>query len=111
MEDWMEEFPGAVTVTDHELRITYVNAKAAAAFEKEGGKNLVGSDLLACHKPRSNEIIKRILETGEPNVYTIEKKGVKKFIYQSPWREEGQIAGLVELSIEIPFDLPHFLRG
>jgi len=106
----MEEFPAAVTVTDRDLIITYINAKAAKTFEKEGGKDLVGRNLLACHKHRSIEIIERIFGTGEPNAYTIEKKGVKKFIYQAPWRRNGEIAGLVEISAEIPFEIPHFVR-
>jgi transcriptional regulator with PAS, ATPase and Fis domain len=111
MNGWTEEFPGAITVTDKDLIIVYLNDKAAATFDKEGGKDLVGTNLLACHKHRSIEIIKHIFDTGSPNVYTIEKKGVKKFIYQAPWRKDGEIAGLVELSMEIPFELPHFVRG
>ncbi|HUX41875.1 MAG TPA: hypothetical protein VMV83_11980 [Rectinemataceae bacterium] len=110
MEDWMEEFPAAITVSDKDHVIVYLNAKAAKTMEKEGGKDLVGSNLLACHKHRSIEIIERIFTTGVPNAYTIEKKGVKKFIYQAPWRKNGEIAGLVEISSEIPFELPHFNR-
>ena len=51
------------------------------------------------------------MRTRQPNIYTIEKKGIKKLIYQAPWFQDGQLAGLVELSLEIPFDMPHFLRG
>ena len=46
----------------------------------------------------------------KPNVYTIEKNGIKKLIYQSPWFENGEMKGLVELSLEIPFEMPHFIR-
>ena len=111
MNGWTDEFPGAITVTDKDLIIVYLNDKAAATFDKEGGKDLVGTNLLSCHKHRSIEIIKRIFDSGEANVYTIEKKGVKKFIYQAPWRKDGEIAGLVELSMEVPFELPHFVRS
>ena len=41
----------------------------------------------------------------------IEKKGIKKFVYQSPWYQEGQYAGFVEFVLEIPFELPHFVRS
>ena len=41
----------------------------------------------------------------------IEKNGVKKLIYQAPWYEEGVYRGIVELSLPIPFDLPHFVRS
>ena len=41
----------------------------------------------------------------------IEKNGVKKIIYQSPWYKEGEYAGFVELSLEIPLEMPHFIRS
>ena len=31
-------------------------------------------------------------------------------IYQAPWYEDGILAGLVELSLEIPFNMDHFIR-
>jgi hypothetical protein len=52
-----------------------------------------------------------MLAEGRKNVYTIEKRGVKKLIFQCPWTEEGAYRGFVELSLEIPFDMPHFVRG
>ena len=110
MYDWALEFPGAVTVCDRDFTIIYMNDKAAATFEKDGGRNLLGTDLLACHKESSKVIMRRILDTGEPNSYTIEKSGLRKFIYQAPWLKEGRIAGLVEISVVIPESLPHFVR-
>ena len=38
------------------------------------------------------------------------KAGVKKLIYQTPWYENGEFRGLVELSMEIPFEMPHYVR-
>ena len=36
---------------------------------------------------------------------------VKKLIYQTPWwKEDGSFGGLIEYSIEIPFEMPHFVR-
>jgi transcriptional regulator with PAS, ATPase and Fis domain len=111
MEDWALEFPGAVTICDRDFTIVYMNDRAAEVQEKHGGRALLGTDLMACHKESSREIIRHILETGEPNSYTIEKGGVHKMIYQAPWRKEGRIAGVVELSMEIPAELPHHVRG
>jgi len=51
------------------------------------------------------------MDGSETNVYTIEKAGIKKMIYQTPWYQNGKVAGLVEISIEIPFDMPHFIRS
>ncbi len=44
------------------------------------------------------------------NVYTIEKTGRKKLIYQTPWYRAGEYAGFVELSLEIPWEMAHFIR-
>jgi len=69
--NWMTEFPGAITVTDADGVILYLNHRSALSFEKEGGQSLIGRSVFDCHSPESQEKIRRILETGEPNVYTI----------------------------------------
>ena len=51
-----------------------------------------------------------MLATGESNAYTISKNGVRKMIYQTPWRRDGQIAGMVEISMVIPEEMPHYVR-
>lgn len=56
-------------------------------------------------------MIRHMLATGESNAYTITKNGVRKIIYQTPWRVEGRIAGLVEISMVIPAEMPHYDRG
>ncbi len=55
-------------------------------------------------------MIKKLMNENKINVYTIEKNGVKKLIYQAPFVENGEVKGLVELAIEIPFEMPHFVR-
>jgi hypothetical protein len=32
-------------------------------------------------------------------------------IYQTPWYQDGTYAGLVELELPLPPDMPHFVRG
>lgn len=108
--NWTEEFNSAVTVCDAEGIILYMNEKAAKTFAKDGGKALVGTNLLNCHSPRSRDILADMLKNQKKNVYTIEKNGIKKIIYQSPWYENGEYKGFVELSHEIPFEMEHFKR-
>jgi hypothetical protein len=31
-------------------------------------------------------------------------------IYQTAWKEDGKVAGLVEISMVIPDDMPHYVR-
>ena len=109
--DWVEEYPAAVTVCDREGVIVAMNARSCATFEAQGGRSLVGRSLLDCHPGESKEKLKRLLASPSTNVYTIEKKGIKKLVYQSPWFKDGQYAGIVELSLPIPFEMPHFVRG
>jgi hypothetical protein len=110
--DWVTGFPGAVTVSDIENRIVYMNDEAAATWADRGGRALIGTNLLEYHNERSCTIIESLLATGGTNVYTIEKAGIRKLIYQSAWRNaSGKVAGLVELSVVLPEGMPHFVRG
>jgi transcriptional regulator with PAS, ATPase and Fis domain len=108
---WVKEFPGAVTVCDMDGTIIEMNDKAAKTFEKDGGRALIGKSAFDCHPEPARSELKRLLESRQLNVYTIEKNGVKKLIYQSPWYQNGAYAGFIELSLEVPFELPHFVRG
>ncbi len=107
---WIKEFPGAVTVCDPEGILLEMNDKAARTFEKDGGMDLIGKSMLDCHPEPARTKTERLLAAREKNVYTIEKNGIKKLIFQSPWYKNGQYSGFVELSLEIPFELPHFIR-
>ena len=88
-----------------------MNEKARETFAKDGGGSLIGKNLLDCHPEPARSKLKSLLESPRTNAYTIEKKGVKKLIYQAPWYHDGQFAGLVELSLLIPEPMPHFSRG
>ena len=107
---WVKEFPGAVTVCDAEGRILEMNDKAAEVFASDGGRALIGTNVLACHPEPARSKLKGMLESGRTNAYTIKKNGRKKLIYQAPWSESGRYAGFVEVSVEIPWDMPHFDR-
>ena len=107
---WIKEFPAAATVCDREGIILEMNDKAAKYLEKDGGYALIGKNMLDCHPDPARGKAERLLDTRQANIYTIEKNGVKKLIYQSPWYTNGEYAGFVELSMEIPFEMPHFIR-
>ncbi|GAB4548613.1 MAG: hypothetical protein Fur0016_00720 [Anaerolineales bacterium] len=109
--NWPKEFPAAITVCNPDGIVLEMNDKAAKTFENNGGYGLLGKNLLDCHPQAAREKLEALMKTRSKNVYTIEKNGVKKLIYQSPWYENGQYAGFVELSLEIPFEMPHFVRS
>ncbi len=104
--EWAKEFQSAITVCDTEGMVLYQNDKSIAVNGDVRGGNLFG-----CHNERSQAIIRHLLEDGASNTYTISKKGQKKLIHQAPWFEGGKVAGLVEFSIVIPEEMPHYIRG
>lgn len=108
---WTQEFPCAITVCDREGVILYMNEKSCATFEKYGGAELIGQNLAGCHPEPARSKLFALLKEQKTNAYTIEKNGVKKMIYQSPWYENGEFMGLVEFSLILPMDMPHFIRS
>lgn len=106
--DWAKEMNYAVTVCDNDGIILYMNDKAKETFARHG--DMIGKSLIPCHNERSRAIIADLLASGGSNSYTIEKNGVRKMIYQTAWKENGKVAGLVEISMVIPEDMPHYVR-
>ena len=104
--DWVKEFNGAVTVSDKQGIIIYMNDKSQQGY----GGSLVGQNSLDCHPEPARSKLAEMLKTQTPNTYTIEKNGIKKLIHQSPWYQNGRYMGFVELSIEIPLQMAHFVR-
>jgi hypothetical protein len=110
LPSWLDGCPVAVTVCDHDGTVLDMNDRATLTFAADGGRNLIGKNLMDCHSEKSRNQIRDLLSGGRTNAYTIEKNGVKKLIYQCPWFKGDECAGLVEFSLEIPFDMPHFVR-
>jgi PAS domain-containing protein len=109
---WVERFPGAITVCDPEGVILEMNDQAALGYQADGGRALIGQNLFPCHSQHSVDLLRGMMERQERNVYTIEKKGIKKLIYQTPWyHADGTYGGFVEIALPIPEEMPHFLRG
>ncbi len=106
-----QELPFAITVCDTDGIILYMNDRSVNTFQKYGGAAIIGTSLFLYHNGPAAEKLRELLDNECKNAYTIEKNGVKKIICQSPWFRDGRFAGLIELSLEIPFDMPHFVRG
>jgi len=109
--DWVKHLPVAITVCDTEGKIIYMNEKSCKTFQKSGGAELIGKNLLDCHPEPAKSKLKMLLETAKSNTYTIEKNGKKKLIHQMPWYDENEnYGGLVEISIELPTEMPNYKR-
>lgn len=106
---WADEVDYAVTIADKDCRIIYMNRRSVETFCKNG-ENLIGKNLMDCHPEHAQKIIRHLLNFGGSNAYTITKNGVNKFIFQSAWKINGEIAGLVETSMVQPEGMKHFDR-
>lgn len=103
---WVKDFPAAITVCDTNGIITEMNRKSRLMFEKDGGGELLGKNLMDCHPPKAQQQIEQMLQEQKPNYYITEKKGKKKLVIQSPCYDGTAFTGLVEMVFELPGDLP-----
>ena len=108
--DWAEEFNGAITVCDREGIIVYMNLVSIEQFGKDGGEKLLGTNLLDCHPEPARTKLLQMLQQPVDNMYTTEKRGIQKIIYQTPWREKGEFMGVIEISFKLTPRMPFFKR-
>ncbi len=105
--DYFAEFPAAIEVCDADGVLLYVNERAAATV---AGPDQIGTNILDCHPEPARTKFAEMLASGGANIYTIEKAGQRKLIYQAPWFVDGVYAGFVEMALPIPDEMPHFVR-
>lgn len=111
MDSWLEEDEAAITICDLTGIIVYMNNRSKRSFMKYDDSGVgIGSSLIECHPEPSRTKLINMLKVPQTNVYTIEKRGIKKIIRQSPWYKDGLFSGVVEVSFEIPASMPHYLR-
>jgi len=108
---WTDGFLGAITVCDREGIVVYMNERSKMQFAKTEEGDLVGKSLIDCHPEPARSLLKKMLAEPMPNSYIIEKRGIRKMIHQTPWMENGEFKGVVEISFEIPVEMPHHKRS
>jgi len=108
--EWFEELPCSVIVCDRKYKILYMNNRAVKDHADDGGRALVGTDLMKCHPPDAQVKLREVLASGRPNVYTTEENGKKKLVYQCQWKKGGRVNGVLQLVVELPKDMPHHAR-
>lgn len=111
MDNWIKGLPCAFTVCDKTGIVIDMNVNAEKIFESDGGRALIGTNLIDCHPEPSRTKLKDMLAGEVTNTYTIEKNGKKKIIHQTPWYDNGEYKGFVEISFELPDNMPHFIRS
>jgi len=87
-----------------------MNDGSAEIFKKDGGYQLIGRNAITCHKESTQSKVCKIYDTQSFNIYSITKNGKKKLVYQAPYFINGDFAGIVELLLDLPDEIPHFNR-
>jgi hypothetical protein len=107
---WVKEFPGSVTVCDKDGIIIDLNDASAKGFTDRGGYGLIGAQILDCHPEPARTKFAELLKSRKQNIYTIQKDGRRKLIFQTPWFLDGEFGGYLDMTLDMPWDMPHFNR-
>lgn len=91
----LEQDTAPVVICDLEDTIIYMNPAAAENYKNSGGYELMGSNLLDCHNPRSCEIIKNVVSwfaKSENNniVHTFYNDKKNKDVYMVALRDDNK---------------------
>ena len=108
--DYFEGADLAVTICAKDGTILDMNAKSRKTFLKPGREELIGQNVLDCHPEPARSLLADMLENPRTNVYTVEKEGLKKLIFQTPWYDGDTYAGFMELSLVLPEIIPNRVR-
>lgn len=106
---YFQEADIAVTVCDKTGKIIDMNEQSREVNLRPG-QELIGSNVLDCHPEPARAMLEDMMLNERKHVYTIEKNGRKKLIYQIPWYEGGEYMGFLELSMVIPIEMEHKIR-
>jgi len=108
--EWVEEYPGGITVCDSSGIILELNKRAIESLSAEGGKKLIGTNLMGCHPEPARTQLKRMMKNRQKNVYAVKKGRTRKIILQTPWYKNGRYRGFVEVSLPITGKIPNIIR-
>lgn len=99
--DWVEEFPGLISVCDKDGKILVMNQKIVSYFTDRDGKSFIGTNLLDCHGSVSGAQVRKLLADQKVDIYIAEEKDSQELVIHSPWYKDGEFAGLVEIAVPV----------
>ena len=99
-----------IAVND-EMGALYTLLESLPTLLTPDGRDLIGLNVLDCHPEPARSLLQKMMAEELKHVYTIDKKGKKKLIYQIPWYQDGEYAGFIELSMILPDEpMQHYVR-
>lgn len=110
--DWLDQIEVIISNCDEHGITTYLNRKGSENFSGSGGYQLIGESMVDCHpEGYAREKFINLLKSQKFNCYTIERKGKKMLVYQTPLFKDEVFVGYNEMILSIPDTMPHFVRG
>ena len=98
----LETDRAAIVICDLDHKIIYMNPTAINRYEKWGGRNLMGQNLLDCHNEKSREMIIKVVDWFKASkdnniVYTSYNEKENKDVYMVALRNEtGELIAYYE---------------
>ena len=102
LEIWSKEVNFPVTICDKDGIIIAMNDKSIDLFKDDGGTDLLGKNLLDCHPEPSKSKLIQMLKHQLSNTYIESINDRKRFVHETPWYENGEYCGFVEILIDLP---------
>lgn len=102
LKSMIDEDKAAVVICDTDHNIIYMNPAACENYSKWGGAALLGKSLLACHNSKSQEMIGKVVEWFQADlfhnrIYTFYNEKQNKDVYMIALRDEqGKLIGYYE---------------
>ncbi len=110
--DWLDQIEVIISNCDEHGITAFINQRGSENFAGSGGYQLIGKSMVECHPEGAvREKFVNLLKSQKFNCYTIERKGKKMLVYQTPLFKDGDFVGYNEMILPIPKIMPHFVRG
>ncbi len=101
LEIWSKEVNFPVTICDKDGIIIAMNDKSIESFKDDGGADLIGKSLLDCHPEPSRSKLIHMLQNQLSNTYISTFNNHRQFVHETPWFENGEYCGFVEILINL----------
>ena len=91
----LEQDSAPIVICDLHHTIIYMNEAACRAYEKRGGRELLGKDLFGCHNEESKKKIEKVIayfkeDVSHNIVFTFHNDKENKDVYMVALRDEDK---------------------
>ena len=82
--------------------ILEMNKKSVESHLADGGRKLIGSNMMNCHPEPARSKLKRLMKSRQNNVYTVTKgRGRRLIVLQAPWYTKKKYRGYVQITLKM----------